>query len=110
MNYRTRFKVARWLGILITISMLVACGSSAEPAIPTREPAPTFTPTAEIQAPGASVDPAVAAAAATAAAQAAATQAAPAEQPTTAPEQVARQLEEVRNTATALRHRIVRDR
>lgn len=28
----------------------------------------------------------------------------------TAPEQVARQLEEVRNTATALRHRIVRDR
>lgn len=84
MNYRIRAQATRWLGALIAASILVACGSSAEPAIPTREPAPTFTPTTEIQAPG--VDPAVAAAAATAAAQAAATQAPPvAEAPTTAP-------------------------
>lgn len=87
MNYRNRLTVARWIGVWITALMLVACAASADPPLPTREPAPTFTPTAEIQAPGSNVDPAVAAAAATAAAQAAATQAAPVEEPTTAPEQ-----------------------
>lgn len=90
MNYRNRFSVARWLAPML-ILLLAACTSSAEPPIPTREPAPTFTPTTQIQAPGSDVDPAVAAAAATAAADAAATQAAqaaPPEQPTTAPEQV----------------------
>lgn len=89
MNYRNRFSVARWLGAFVVVSMLTACSAAAEPPIPTREPAPTFTPTTEIQAPGSNVDPAVAAAAATAAAQAAATQAAPAEQPTATPEQAA---------------------
>ena len=90
MNYRNRFSVARWLAPML-ILLLAACGSSAEPPIPTREPAPTFTPTTQIQAPGSDVDRAVAAAAATAAADALATQAAqaaPPEQPTTAPEQV----------------------
>ncbi len=88
MNYRTRSTVARWLGVLLVVSVVAACASPAEPPLPTREPAPTFTPTTEIQAPGAGVDPAVAAAAATAAAEAAvATQAAAA--PTAPPEQEA---------------------
>jgi hypothetical protein len=65
--------------------MLASCASSAEPPIPTREPAPTFTPTADIQAPGANVDPAVAAAAATSAADAIATQSAAVTQPTAVP-------------------------
>lgn len=80
MKERTRSSVAGWLGVLISGLILVGCGSSAEPAIPTRPPAPTFTPTAEIQAPG-GVDPAVAAAAATAQAEALATQSAAAAQP-----------------------------
>jgi uncharacterized protein YgiM (DUF1202 family) len=106
MNYRTRsatarwlvgkgpaaMPVVRWLAISLITLMLAACGTVAEPPIPTREPAPTFTPTTEIQAPGSDVDPAVAAAAATAAAEALATQAAPpppVEEPTAASEQPA---------------------
>lgn len=86
MNYRNRISVGRWLGILIAAFVLTACGSSAEPAVPTREPAPTFTPTTGIQAPGA--DPAVAAAAATAAAEAATQQEPAAEEPTATTEVV----------------------
>lgn len=102
MNYRThtkgtRWNAAQWLGIVFITATIVACAPAAEPAVPTRPPAPTFTPTTAIQAPGANVDPAVAAAAATAAAaEVAATQAvaestqppaeaAPTEAPTEAP-------------------------
>ncbi|MCC6453455.1 MAG: SH3 domain-containing protein [Caldilineaceae bacterium] len=83
MNDRKRNSMGRWLGAMVAASMLLAaCGTSAEPPIPTREPAPTFTPTTEGAAPA--VDPAVEAAAATAAAQAAAPQEEPAaEQPAT---------------------------
>lgn len=76
MNDRNRNRMGRWLAAMVAVLVLLAaCGTTAEPPIPTREPAPTFTPTPEGQAPA--VDPAVEAAAATAAAQAAA----PAEEP-----------------------------
>jgi uncharacterized protein YraI len=91
---------------MVAAFVLTACGSSAEPPVPTREPAPTFTPTTEGQA--AAVDPAVAAAAATAAAQppASADQATPepaAQQPATTEETAAEQpAEQAAPTPTAV--------
>ncbi len=70
---------AQWSGLLVATLLFAACAPSAEPPIPTREPAPTFTPTTAVEA--APVDPAVAAAAATAAAMPPAAQEPAAEQP-----------------------------
>jgi len=78
MMFRQHAIVAAALVLLLT-----ACRASAEPPVPTREPAPTFTPTLAEQPPP--VDPAAAAAAATTAAQ----QTAQAAQPN--PEQPAEQ-------------------
>lgn len=100
MNFHTRMapmpRIIRRLalvGILaMTVLWIAACASSAEPPEPTRAPAPTFTPTTEVQP--TPVDPAVAAAAATAAAAQLAAQqptAPPAEQPPAAEQPAAEQ-------------------
>lgn len=57
----------QWLAVLALALLVTACGSGAEPALPTRAPAPTFTPTLPTEP--TPVDPGVAAAAATAAAE-----------------------------------------
>ena len=67
MIFRNRIQIVQWAAPLALALLVAGCASSAEPPMPTRPPAPTFTPTTEGQV--APVDPAVAAAAATAAAQ-----------------------------------------
>lgn len=67
MKFFNRTRRWQWLAVLTLALLVTACGTGAEPPLPTREPAPTFTPT--VPAEPTPVDPDVAAAAATQAAQ-----------------------------------------
>lgn len=67
MKYCNRTRRWQWAVVVLFALLVTACGTGAEPALPTRPPAPTFTPTLPTEP--TPVDPAVAAAAATAAAE-----------------------------------------
>jgi uncharacterized protein YraI len=47
MTIRNCIRTTAWAGLLALALLMAACGSAAEPPLPTRTPAPTFTPTTE---------------------------------------------------------------